>query len=491
MSISGVFFTNKGLALQAKAQTGTPLHFTRIAIGDGELQGQAPQTFNKLVSEKLSIEITKLTTGEDGTAKVGGSFNNSNLETGFYYRELGLFARDPDNMEQEILYCYGNAGALADYIPAQGSELIEKKIDIIAIIGNATKVSATINSSLVSLSPEDLEMHDKDPEAHKPIRDWVQSLFNSVKHTWDGITGKPDTFPPSKHNHSKSEITDFAHNHDELYYTEDEVNNLLSGKANTSHGNHVPAVQTADNKKFLRNDNTWQVVTPSNIGAAPSSHVTDKSNPHGVTKSQVGLGNVQNYPVASVDEAKAGTRNDRYLTPMSLGSTIGTMYVPSNNLKHTLYNSTNNNTPDQMYLGKFEPKRDGIIKVYCKYQRTKATTKTSQGLLIVGAVKPASISDFAGYYPGASPFGQYQCNGELAPYFENKVAAGSSISTYPLDDALMSELSVPTAEGSIAERFVVIRVEKGIPLFFFSGKRGDKSTISLRTVQIFYNEVII
>lgn len=177
MSISGVFFTSKGLVLQAKAQTGTPLHFTRIAIGDGELQGQAPQTFNKLMSEKLSIEITKLTIGEDGIAKVGGSFNNSNLEIGFYYRELGLFARDPDNMEQEILYVYGNAGALADYIPAQGSELIEKKIDIIAIIGKATKVSATINSSLVSLSPEDLEIHDKDSEAHKPIRDWFSDLL--------------------------------------------------------------------------------------------------------------------------------------------------------------------------------------------------------------------------------------------------------------------------------------------------------------------------
>lgn len=179
MSISGVFFTNKGLALQAKAQTGTPLHFTRIAIGDGELQGQASQTFNKLMSEKLSIEITKLTTGQDGTAKVGGSFNNSNLEIGFYYRELGLFARDPDNMEQEILYVYGNAGALADYIPAQGSELIEKKIDIIAIIGNATKVSATINSSLVGLGPEDLELHDKNPEAHQAIHQLIQTEENA------------------------------------------------------------------------------------------------------------------------------------------------------------------------------------------------------------------------------------------------------------------------------------------------------------------------
>jgi hypothetical protein len=179
MSISSVFFTNKGKILQAKAQTGTPLHFTRIALGDGELQGQAPQTFNTLVNEKLSIDIIKLVVNEDGTAKVGGGFNNSSLITGFYYRELGLFAQDPDNTDQEILYCYGNAGALAEYIPAQGSELIEKKIDIIAIIGNATKVSATINSSLIGLGPEDLELHDKSPESHQPIRQLIQTEENA------------------------------------------------------------------------------------------------------------------------------------------------------------------------------------------------------------------------------------------------------------------------------------------------------------------------
>lgn len=42
--------------------------------------------------------------------------------------------------------------------------------------------------------------------------------------------------------------------------------------AAASHGNHVPATQTANNAKFLRNDNTWQTVTPANIGAAASSH---------------------------------------------------------------------------------------------------------------------------------------------------------------------------------------------------------------------------
>jgi len=47
--------------------------------------------------------------------------------------------------------------------------------------------------------------------------------------------------------------------------------------AAASHGNHVPAKQTANNKIFLRNDNTWQTVTPANIGAATSDHDHDSA----------------------------------------------------------------------------------------------------------------------------------------------------------------------------------------------------------------------
>lgn len=54
------------------------------------------------------------------------------------------------------------------------------------------------------------------------------------------------------------------------------VKSALDSKANTSHGNHVPATQTADNTKFLRNDNTWQSVTPSNIGAYTKAEIDSK-----------------------------------------------------------------------------------------------------------------------------------------------------------------------------------------------------------------------
>ena len=55
-------------------------------------------------------------------------------------------------------------------------------------------------------------------------------------------------------------------------YTPTEVDTKLSGKADSSHGNHVPTTQTANNAVFLRNDNAWATVTPENIGAAATSH---------------------------------------------------------------------------------------------------------------------------------------------------------------------------------------------------------------------------
>ena len=61
----------------------------------------------------------------------------------------------------------------------------------------------------------------------------------------------------------------------ELKYLDGVTSNVqtqLNGKAATNHGNHVPATQIADSATFLRNDNSWQKVTPYSIGAAPESH---------------------------------------------------------------------------------------------------------------------------------------------------------------------------------------------------------------------------
>lgn len=45
-------------------------------------------------------------------------------------------------------------------------------------------------------------------------------------------------------------------------------------------------------------------------------HLADDANPHAVSKSQVGLGNVLNYGIATKAEAEEGTSNTKYMTPL-------------------------------------------------------------------------------------------------------------------------------------------------------------------------------
>lgn len=157
---------------------------------------------------------------------------------------------------------------------------------------------------------------DWDNVANKP------STFPATAHDheWSEIQSKPATFPPSSHTHSYLPLTggtitgpvdirgvaasvplrvrgidgqDDAGNLGSLFlnynsgaiiYCRGGNVNLDSGNyssyvtpagigaAVSSHGNHVPATQTANNAVFLRNDNSWQTITPANIGAAASSH---------------------------------------------------------------------------------------------------------------------------------------------------------------------------------------------------------------------------
>src|SRR5699024_4509585 len=48
-----------------------------------------------------------------------------------------------------------------------------------------------------------------------------------------------------------------------------------------------------------------------------NAHIADKNNPHQVSKAQVGLGSVENYPTANQAEAQGGSATNRYMTPQS------------------------------------------------------------------------------------------------------------------------------------------------------------------------------
>lgn len=132
-----LILTNQGLQEQYKAQNGEQLKFKRIAMGSGKYSGNI-STLTELVTENVSVDISKGYT-QNNAYIVEGFFSNESLQTGFAWREIGLFVEDADG--NEVLYCYANAGDTYDYIPATTDERYSKYIRIATVIGNATDVT--------------------------------------------------------------------------------------------------------------------------------------------------------------------------------------------------------------------------------------------------------------------------------------------------------------------------------------------------------------
>ena len=166
--------TAAGLLVLAKGVAGKQINYTKIVLGDGYLEeGQTPRSLTGVVSPKATVDITKLKINGDGTVAVGGIFTNGDETEGFYYRELGLYAEDPDPEVGEVLYCYGNCGDLAEWIPPSGgATIVEKTIDIVTAIGTATNVTAYI--------PADAYATKEDYENYKAIALAAQATANQA-----------------------------------------------------------------------------------------------------------------------------------------------------------------------------------------------------------------------------------------------------------------------------------------------------------------------
>ena len=167
MAFNGLTMTTKGINLQTKVQAGATLNFTKMKVGDGVLSSSTTlASLTDLVESKLEVEIESVTSLGDGTYRVRGTLTNSSVTTGFFLREVGVFATDPD--DGEILYSVANAGDECDYLPAGGgSVVVEEVLDIITAVGSASSVTATINEGSVLLSKATFTEHqDANPIDH-------------------------------------------------------------------------------------------------------------------------------------------------------------------------------------------------------------------------------------------------------------------------------------------------------------------------------------
>ena len=156
MNFPQLEMTDAGRAVAVNALAGGSIVFTKIGVGNGAKPSDIG-AMTSLVNQIKSIGIGEITKGE-GCVNLTAILDNANLANGFWWRELGVFAKDENN--NEILYAYSNADSLADYIPAYSStSYLRTTMNITVIVSDTENASAIISEYIGYVSTETFEGH--------------------------------------------------------------------------------------------------------------------------------------------------------------------------------------------------------------------------------------------------------------------------------------------------------------------------------------------
>lgn len=152
-------FTTKGLDLEYEVQAGKVLNFSKFVLGDGYYTGSI-RDLTSLVNFVREEPITRMEITGIGNRKrirIGFDLDTTKITNGFYLREIGIIAIDPDTQE-EVLMFYTNAGETADYITNDTSSTITTKlINAEIYVTDVAEITATIDDSLVYALKSDFD----------------------------------------------------------------------------------------------------------------------------------------------------------------------------------------------------------------------------------------------------------------------------------------------------------------------------------------------
>jgi len=216
---------------------------------------------------------------------------------------------------------------------------------------------------------------------------------------WAEIIGKPSEYPPGGHLHALWELYGFEYLviqlervvqaivvgdqsiHDEVRayarelldvgkdYTDALDGRFQDHKANSTNPHNVTKAQVGlgsvnnyptatllevetgtANNRFITVEGLVHGVD-FHLGRDFRSHRDDYNNPHNVTKTQVGLGRVEDFTLSSQGEAEVGDRNDRYMTPLRTAQAIDFQAGRQLEQHTTNTNNPHNVTKAQVGLG--------------------------------------------------------------------------------------------------------------------------------------------
>lgn len=166
----GITLTNAGLNMIAESQaSSTALIFTNLKMGDGTVSsGEDIKTLTAVKNPLLTVPIESHTNQGDGQVKLRFAISNGTLATGFFARELGIYAKIGESGTEQ-LYAYTNAGNLTDYIPDKNTPIDEQIIDIYLVVGNASSVEVVTDGSIMYVTSAELADHNTNTSAHADL----------------------------------------------------------------------------------------------------------------------------------------------------------------------------------------------------------------------------------------------------------------------------------------------------------------------------------
>ena len=146
---NGFILTEKGRELLAKGLAGETITFTKMAIGDGtSLTSERERT--TLVNQITTLPILNINVKRNGTCEINALLTNKSVTTGFYIKELGIFAHGNDNVE--ILYAY-NISTSPDFVPPfSANNVVEIEYVDTIIVDQAANVTAVIDPSVTYIT---------------------------------------------------------------------------------------------------------------------------------------------------------------------------------------------------------------------------------------------------------------------------------------------------------------------------------------------------
>lgn len=183
-SFPPVTMTTEGLNMIAKASSGNTedrLIITKVKLGDGVSEGNI-RDYTDVISSKKEVSLSKWEDRGDGRFRYTFIYNNEGVKTGFYHREIGLFAKNGDSGTEKLI-AYSNAGSYPGYIDDETKEIPYQRLMINIGVGDTDNVSGRVDVSN-AVTIEMLNEHDADENAHDNL---IKRLFGSATATMESV----------------------------------------------------------------------------------------------------------------------------------------------------------------------------------------------------------------------------------------------------------------------------------------------------------------